>query len=316
MVSRGRIRPCGIRKTPLEPRQPVTVCIAAACEMNGDREPAIVLCADRLKAGAMGGAETAFKFTFLAGRWMLMMSGDDDSDMRTVAMALRRCFAEHVQSGQRIDETNAGSLISEALRRWKHDQCDQIVASDWGLTYDAFRKSGRDSIPSDLYALTMRHISDVSPRVAFIVSGFAGVSEPFPYLFHYDGRDGRVKVRDEFALVGCGEHLAQAVLLKHEHMETRRLNRTLWTVFCAKKVAEQHPHVGWRTLMCVQRANGYSFIRDSGIQALHDRYDYGGDAKFKMKKRHFRKEHPFDFLSGQRPRLVAPSQCTATDHAT
>lgn len=200
---------------------------------------------------------------------MLQMSGDDDSDVNFTAQSLGAHFAQATHDGVKIDETNAASIILNALQTVKEHKANEITIREWGLGYVEFLKRAKDtSIAPELLADTSRRIQLIEPKVAFIVSGFASA---MPLIFEFNTYQG-LRLCDELAVVGSGQYLAQAILMRRQHSEYHTRDQVIYEVFEAKKWAEAEPHVGKATVLCIQRPASHQYIMAAGIDFLEAEY--------------------------------------------
>jgi 20S proteasome alpha/beta subunit len=224
-----------------ERRTKMTVCIAASASI-GPFERAIVLCSDTRMTSALGTSEYRRKDHWLIKGWFCLMSGEE-GDMLALLPLLRRNF----RATKEIDETNVCQLVRDALNERKREKIEELVQGRYGFSYEVFLKDGKTSLPEAEFRITMSDISSLRLRVDCLIGGFV---QRTPTILVTDGDCG-VGIREDFAAIGEGAHLATAMLLHRQHGEADSLNQALYHVFEAKKLAENVKTVGEMTSIII-----------------------------------------------------------------
>jgi len=219
----------------------MTVCIAAACEVN--KAPKVVLCTDWKIGSALGSSETRFKQHMVKyPNWHCLGAGVT-SDINALIILLRKEFRDAAN----IDETNISSLLRDVARERKKEKASEIILSKFGMTYDEFMIHGKQRLPEERHRLATLEIEHARLGASVIVVGFAGSQ-----TFICEINDaGRVAITENYCCIGEGAYLGESVLLQRDQHELRPLDYTIYCAYEAKKYAEKVPSVGTDTTITV-----------------------------------------------------------------
>jgi 20S proteasome alpha/beta subunit len=172
--------------------------------------------------------------------------------------------------GGGMDETNVLHVVREALQKRKTQKADEIAFSHFAMSYADLLATGKERLPDSEFRNTIAEIRSCKMRAEFVLAGFCG---GFPYIIE-TRQDFTTSIREDFASVGAGSYLAQSVMLHRQHSDVEPLDRTLYIVWEAKKVAEREISVGSYTTVVVVDENGAeSMVSRAGKKWL--------DAEFK-----------------------------------
>lgn len=252
------------RKIPLMERRKMTVCIATTCDL-GTGDPKIILCSDWLTSGALGRAETKFKQRILHKNWNLLMAGAE-SDMNSLATSFRGAFLRHKPS---IDETNVVQIVRDCLFARKKEKADELIRGRHAISYDDLLNFGKEKLPADIFREAIASVRDLDLGAEFIIAGFA---DGFPIIIETDVH-GSAKIREDFAVIGEGCHLAQSVLLHRQHSDLKPLSNALYIAYEAKKYAEGASSVGANTMLAILTKDGkQSTLTLEGRNFLSEKY--------------------------------------------
>jgi 20S proteasome alpha/beta subunit len=245
----------------------MTVCIAAVCRQND--EPAIVICADEKISSELGSAETAFKMGLIGGnRWTCLTAGPE-SDI----LSLKRFVDAELGNAGDIDETNLIPRCTEALRKRKSEKATMFTSSRFGMTYENFLEKGKMQLPEDVFRAATLDIINLINRAEMIICGFAAGG--VPHLCKIP-TNGVVVFQESFAVIGEGQNLATASLLRREQHEYSPIARTLYNVFEAKRYSERISSVGEKTDMIVMYNAEIKSMTESGFSNLRTIFkEYG-----------------------------------------
>jgi hypothetical protein len=256
------------RAAPTWERRDVTVCIAAACDMAPDRERKIVLCFDWKVSTAIGSSETKYKMKHLGKDWVALWSGNE-SDI----MLLGNLFEKEFRGATDIDETNAVQLVRNGISLRKREKAEELTQGRFALSYDDFLKIGKNRLPSDLYRDTLSEIGNLRLGAQAIVCGFTASD----VMIIETDEEGKVALTEDFAAIGEGAYLAQSVLLQRGHIDSRKLDETLYVAYEAKRYAERVSSVGKRTtIFILSPTQPLLMVYDAGLDFLSQMFDQFG----------------------------------------
>jgi hypothetical protein len=235
----------------------MTVCIAAASILNDD--PLLVLCMDMLGSTEFSSSDTTWKWRPVGDGFQAQIAGTI-SNARELTSQLHAQLME--SKPKRVRE------VLETLRlgfgNYKHAFAEGHIQNRLGMSYGKFLETGKQSLPSDLFRELARDIASHDSEAEIIVSGFL---DGRPVIFTVTGES--VASCDDFAVIGSGSQLAEAALYHRDQSFMNGVNRTMYCVYEAKRLAEKAPGVGRKTQMFILRPDeSMVIIPDEGIRLL------------------------------------------------
>lgn len=249
-----------------EPKS-VTVCIAAVC---GFPPTTVILCSDRLWSSSLGTSDNAFKLRHLPKDWWCLFAGTD-RDAFGLINAVHAQFAE----AKEIDETNVIPLVQGAIAARKRELAQDITGARFGLSYDDFLKRGKQELPSDIFGRVSGEIERIDLGASLILVGTRSIATTLIQV----SRDGDVWIRENFAVIGEGSHLAQSSLMQREYHEFLSVEKALYFVFEAKKHAERVSSVGKTTVLRVKDEAHDYIAGDKHLEQLTVAFEKYGPQK-------------------------------------
>ena len=248
------------REVQIQERRDVTICIAAICDVRPDLIHKIVLCTDGRARNILGDTEHNLKNFPIDLRWRCLTSGDEP-EILAVLPILKKRFAKTV-----IDETNVVEIVRRALQQRLLEKKEEFIQGRHAFSYERFLKEGKNILSDDQYRANSLQVEHISLRAQFIIAGFT--SDGSAMLLETDDR-GSVKIRENYAVIGDGYLLAQSSLVHRAHIEPFGLNRTLYSVYEAKKLAQRINTVGTEeTIMVFHQDLTQEIINLNGRQFL------------------------------------------------
>ena len=250
----------------------MTVCIAAACQLNG--EPHIVLCSDWQEGSVLGTAEVSFKQISIGQGWTVMAAGDS-----TEINALRNLYGNHILGATSIDKTNVVSVMQAPLHDRKRQKIEQLIQGRVGISYDDFLQFGRERLSETVFLGVSDDIDRMTLGADVIMAGFI---DEFPWIL--SGRaNGTIEIHENFTSIGEGSYLAQSSLMQRNCVDIMELPEMTYLVYEAKRNAESVASVGRSTTLQVQGANGLrKYMNSKGMEHLSDHYDKLGPQKINV----------------------------------
>jgi hypothetical protein len=250
LPERGRVippkppQPFTLRKRLSGRRNAVTVCIAAACKEN--KEPRIVLCADKKIGTWMAGAEVGFKFSWATRNWPALVAGE----LRRATEVL--ATYEDYLSSVNLDRKNVFDEIKKPVLLQKEKLADEYVRGKFGFSYEHLRKHGKKELPASLLYETFSAIKDLELGCQLLIIGFLdhGGNKNEPLIFVVE-RDFSVAHYPLFAAIGTGGVVAESALYQRKQSNYNELSETFYNVYEAKSLSEISEGVGPSTDMAV-----------------------------------------------------------------
>lgn len=248
-------------KRPYPWEREMTVCIAAIY-YAGDKHQRIAVCTDGRVGSALGNHEHALKIRSLGKQWYALVSGSTSS-IEALVREYRIAFATAT------DLTAKGiySLTKAAPIARKRDLAEEYVQSRYAISYDDFLQYGRERFPPEIFSSDLVAIKKLELDAELILAGYPTDKQNVgvPYLYHCDCF-GVVRERVDYAVVGEGELLAEAALLRRKQHDMESLHHTLYNIYEAKREAESVGSVGkklWLGLLSP----------DKGIKIITSEYE-------------------------------------------
>jgi hypothetical protein len=254
-------------------RKPVTVCIAATCKEN--KEPRIIICADKKIGTWVAGAEVGFKFSWATRNWPALIAGE----LRRAEELLATCSS--YLSTVSLNWKNIFDEIKKPVLMQKEKLADEYVRGKFGFSYDHLRTHGKRELPASLLYETFSAIKDLELGCQLLIVGFLdhGAHKNETHIFVVE-RDFSVAHHSPFAAIGTGGIVAEAALYQRKQLSHRKLGDTLYNVFEAKSLSEISEGVGPSTDMAVlspapnpTASIDSRFVNQVGFQALKQMYE-------------------------------------------
>src|SRR5262249_12921976 len=140
------------------------------------------------------------------------------------------------------------------------------LQSELGISYEEFRQTGKSSFPEDLYRDLLWEIRNHRSGAELIVSGFIS---GYPRIFKISG--DVVWPCNDFAVIGSGTFNGESALRWREQSSTQNLETTIYNVWEAKRLSENVPGVGKKTILLIMRPNQPTdFLTEAGERMLND----------------------------------------------
>jgi 20S proteasome alpha/beta subunit len=277
-------------KTPLKPkpgcyrklRQPqrrtaLTLCIAAACEDEKGRDR-VVIGTDWMATGEIeAGADIQDKLYWINDDIAVLVSG-----VVTRAVELRDAYRTALvvmkDRGEKLTFKNIRKFIKAGPRLLKKDIADEVVMFATGLDFDSFRKAFKNGeIPGPVATGVFQAIERKDLECEVIIVAFV---DKFPYIFIVE-RSGHVEERDNFALVGEGTYMAEAMLYFRKHESSDPLAMAIYNVWEALYMAS-------RRVGTVSKTHSIDILIPPGERSTHSTVYTLTNSGFKFMKTLFR----------------------------
>jgi len=228
----------------LTPVKPLTICIAARCEV-GSELPKIVFCADRMISAGLQFEHGVPKVQWVTQTSLVMTSSSDS--------LLSDGIAKKVQTrllGKTVDIEVVANTFREECLALKTRLIEQAVLTPLGLTHEAlWKKSGE--IPKEAFESIIDRLEGYGYdlQTKFMVFGIDKTGDLFtPHIFLID-QDGNVEPQDflGFCVIGSGDGMAFPEMTKHTWTPDVNFAEALVRVYNSKKAAERVGGVGKMT---------------------------------------------------------------------
>lgn len=216
-------------------QKPMTICIAAICEIEND--PKIVFAADRLISAGIQFEHGVPKITPLTDYCFVMVSSTDSlkSDMLISNV-------KNKVKGQNFKIKEIIEIFSKECKLLINSEREEQVLSKFGLTYDSFLKKSKE-LSQDLIRLIGLELENFesSFKTEFIILGLEPQAEL--YVINQNGEYKPYGMLG-FACIGSGSDLAFPEMTKYAYTPILSLPEALVRVYQAKKVSERVSGVG------------------------------------------------------------------------
>lgn len=230
----------------------MTLCIAAACINDETGESAIVLCSDMMESTAISSSETMYKH-FALGPYVALVSG-----VVSESRKLRSFYADYFKVnpiGDSLSESVRAQHLADGFNLYKRQRIDNLVQQRIGLKYVEFleRSAQLDPIRRRKISEAIEELpADVDILFASLMVGSHAESGSFfDKAFIFRQWWDKIEPHGNFACIGDGRDAAEQSLHRRKQSPTTRLSTTLYHVYEAKKLSEQAPTVGEKTIVSV-----------------------------------------------------------------
>jgi 20S proteasome alpha/beta subunit len=161
------------------------------------------------------------------------------------------------------------ALIQKVLSERKRELCEEYIQGRFAISYENFLANGKNQLPSPRFEAAVRAIENITLGVEFLITGYAST---FPLIIETD-QYGKTYIRESFATIGEGGHLAHSSLMHRQYDEMRKHNAAVYMVYEAKKWAERNRTVGNHTAMQVFHRNGtFDYLQREGLDLLEGEF--------------------------------------------
>ncbi len=215
----------------------MTLCIAAVCYEKKDL-PRLVVSTDWKHESGFASAENQDKLAWIREDWPVLMAGT-----MTRAVHLKDTYRTFLDKKSEELKTKYRSEIidtlNQPLTQFKHKLADVLIGSVLGISYDAFLTAGKSYLPetafNELFSAVKRIRMDCQLILPLFIKGD-------PFIFRVN--DEELEYCDNFAAIGSGMDIAEAVLSQRKQDEECSLAKTIYHIFEAGKIVSLAPPPG------------------------------------------------------------------------
>jgi 20S proteasome alpha/beta subunit len=199
----------------------------------------------------------------------------------TRAVELRDAYrielATMKDKGEKLSYRNIRRFMKAGPKALKKDIADEIVTFATGLSFAEFRKAFKDGeIPPAVATGVFREIESKDLECEVIIVAFV---DKDPYIFQVE-RSGHVEERDNFALIGEGTYVAEAMLYFRKHQSADPTAIAIYNVWEALFMASKR--VG-----SVSKTHSIDVLVPPGERGTHVAVYDLSNAGFKFMKKQF-----------------------------
>jgi hypothetical protein len=228
--------------------KPVTVCIAAICNINVPNQPelrpTIVFCADRLVSAGIQFESGEPKIKRITDYCYVMQSSNDSlvSDLILEKVCQKASLLEKPVKIEEIVK-----IIRNECIAYRKEWTEDAILQKYNMAFEEF-----DVTPESIVSKAIEEVEDCEyPYVfQFIVLGIEPSFEAHLYVVE---QDGRYRLYDSlgFAAIGNGGELAFLEMTKYGYSRNMPAILAIPKVYIAKKVSERAQGVGRYTDLAV-----------------------------------------------------------------
>lgn len=199
----------------------MTLCMAAACEENG--EPRIAAWSDTRIETSWGGADIGYKWGWVAyPKWHALMA-DDPSKAAEVTATFRS-----VLQPEEFTLNNITDKLSEAACLHKEKLCNRWARQKLGVSYERFLTQGEREFSPEIRNRFLYQIETLNFGCDLLIFGF--LTQDDPRLFTCD-HFGEIADEQDFAAIGSGSFVAESVLFQRQQHRQRSMSATLYCLY-------------------------------------------------------------------------------------
>ena len=229
----------------------MTLCIAAHAVY--EKKPCIVMASDWRIEDGYAGSETAEKQFLVIPGWHALYAG-----LQSRAIELQITARDYLIDCPPVFN-QVLSTFKEVERTYRQKRADEWIHYRIARSYDWFLDKGKDSLPDTYFAELSREVGRLELQAQMLFCGFVeGPHGPASMVSVIDDTRGDASVRmvENFAAVGSGSVIAEAMLHYRRCECATPLKRVLYQVFEATRVASIAPGVGDDVTISILFPNG------------------------------------------------------------
>jgi 20S proteasome alpha/beta subunit len=250
-------------------KRPMTVCIAAVCNMGHDDGPAIIAASDRMiTMGELEYEPDQAKCIPLASRTLGLLAGDMELHAHVVPIVQRKVLDAIKEDPSNINVGTVAAFYAEEFAYYRRTLAEREILIPRGLDFERFYN--RQSIMAHYQ---VKEIDDT--LTSYLVNSsaiVAGLDQTGAHIYKIEN-PGVARCWDTsfFACIGSGENMASTQFIVSGFEKRWTLPRAAWLVFSAKAKAESSGGVGRKTdLFIIRKEQQIESLNDSDKDKLYD----------------------------------------------
>jgi ATP-dependent protease HslVU (ClpYQ) peptidase subunit len=207
----------------------MTLCTAAAC-LNATDKPRIVVSSDWLaEVGTLAGAEVQNKLYWLfKGKWCVLIAGTVPAAL-SLLTTIRRSI-----DPKKLTRSNIEDRLAKAALNHRDKLVKRYVRRRHSVTYEYFR-AHKSEFDEGQWTETQSGILGMELDCLLIVCTFI---KGTPFIFQVN-EDCSVIREENFAAIGSGSDVANAMLCYRQQNEELSIEETAYNLFEATKFARK-----------------------------------------------------------------------------
>jgi 20S proteasome alpha/beta subunit len=252
----------------------LTLCIAATCLDEKD-QPRIIVSSDwRTELGTLAAAEVQNKLYWLfKGSWCVLIAGTVPSALSLLTTIRCSINAKELTRGNIEDQLN------KAILAHRSKLVKLYVKSRHNVTFKHFR-THRSEFDKGKWTETQSGIENIQLDCFLLVCTFI---KGTPFIFQVN-EDCTVVREENFAAIGSGSDVANAILCYRQQNEELSVDETLYNLYEATKFARRArvPGVGkLHAFSVLYPGRKQRRLRQRGLRELSKYFDKYGPQKAK-----------------------------------
>lgn len=234
----------------------MTLCIAAKAFnslTDSLSDGTIVLCCDRRLETPIAQADIGYKWRAISRQWQIMLAGDFP-----LAVELAGIYEGYFAEEESVTQQQIATIerLRVPLDRLRRRIADQFTQGRFAVSYDELLHRGQSWLGEQIFKETLSELrarieqEEKSVQALLIGPGDDGFLAIYKYSY------GQLWECEDFAAIGSGETIAEAILFYRGLMNTGSLMKAAYIVYEAKRMGEITPGVGESTSMIVSEFKG------------------------------------------------------------
>jgi len=207
--------------------------MAALCKVTKPNDR-IVICGDAWIETDWAGGNIGFKVS-VAGPQLPALYAGDPSQAEDLLATSREVFKSNP-----LKRNTVFDILHDVVSAHKAKLCDRYLQAKLGIPYERFLQRGASEIDPDTRNEVFSEVRGLDFGCQLVISGFI---DDQGFIF-YVASDGRVTRSDDFAVIGSGSLLADASLFRRDQSRSNSVERTIYNLYEAARLAQIAPGVG------------------------------------------------------------------------
>ena len=225
----------------------MTVCIAAICHVDEQREAIVTASDQMISTGHFSADNLTTKIEPVHPNWETMFSANDLSKVTPILGHVRVALKDKPAGLSQVRRA-----FLEAVRVERELLAEELVLAPFSLTLETFLRDGLKNLGPQDFSSLVQKIESLSLGCQFLISGFGEQGEPH-ILTVTDPAETSVHDLVGFWAIGSGQQSALSNMFFREYNRLLGIAPAIYHVCESKFMAETAVGVGKLTFVSIHR---------------------------------------------------------------
>ena len=239
----------------------MTICIAAICEGGKN----VIVASDRMLTILIPQREfehESSKIEVISNNAVLTAAGDALAQRCIVMNAKKELSRKKL-----ANISDIGELIKEIYIKCRVKRIEELFIKSRGMDLTTYYNICRN-LPSEIYIDIDSHLKNANYNLVLLIAGVDNDGAHIYRILNPGILESFSKIG--YCAIGSGEHMAISSFITNNYSPKLELNKALYLVYEAKKMAEHAPGVGQITDMVIISESGIEEVSSETIKKLEE----------------------------------------------